>query len=426
MELETKNLQTLLKSTNRVLKHHNELSKAKGEHYNMFSVFQIETRENKTHSNFLADLLNPKGAHQMGAVFLDLFLKVIKPEIEQGDKKFKDKFPNRSFDTSKVFVKAEYSIGPKNLCEEEGEDEANATGGRIDIFLRDKNGTIICIENKIHAIDQNKQIQRYYNHKTAKNTVFYLTLKGEDPSPESMLKLISGKDFFNISYKEHIIEWLELCLKEVTNFTNLRETINQYILLIKKLTYQLTNQKMKEDLQRLISENYLSSKTIESSIRDVELKATVLFLNEIKTHLETDTEEPFVGDWTISIDEDLNKKWSGLKITHNTWNGVKVKLEGIPNIAWNESDYGIHAPKENYDRNEINTRLAKSEILKDDFDNNHAWPFYKYIFSMEQTHNRARLFDNEKRGELVEEVSLKLKELALECLPLLKGVKKIK
>jgi hypothetical protein len=426
MELETKNLQTLLKSTNRVLKHHNELSKAKGEHYNMFSVFQIETRENKTHSNFLADLLNPKGSHQMGAVFLELFLKVIKPEIEQGDKKFKDKFPNRSFDTSKVFVKAEYSIGSKNLCEEEGESGANATGGRIDIFLRDRNDTIICIENKIHAIDQNKQIQRYYNHKTAKNTVFYLTLKGEDPSPESMLKLISGKDFFNISYKEHIIEWLELCLKEVANFINLRETINQYILLIKKLTYQLTNQKMKEDLQRLISENYLSSKTIESNIKDVELKATTLFLNEIKTLLETDTEEPFVGDWTISIDNDLNKKWSGLKITHNTWNEVKIKLQGIPYITWNESVYGIHAPKENYDRNEINTKLAKSKILKDDFDDNHAWPFYKYIFSMEQTNNRARLFDEEKRGILVEEVSLKLKELALECLPLLKGVKKIK
>ena len=44
---------------------------------------------------------------------------------------------------------------------------------------------------------------------------------------------------------------------------------------------------------------------------------------------------------------------------------------------------------------------------------------------MNSTSNKVRLFEPEKRKSLVEDVALKLKELALECLPLLSGVKRI-
>lgn len=259
--LEPIKLKTVLKDTARIVKHHKQLSEAKMEYYNMFSVLNIETRENKTHSAFITDLLNPKGAHRQGNVFLELFLEVIKPEIEPDNIEFKEKFPIRKFDTSKVFVKAEYSIGTTNLCEKEGEDVANASGGRIDIFLRDKDETIICIENKIHAVDQKKQIQRYYNYKTANNTVFYLTLNGSEPHKDSKLKLISDKHFYNISYKNHIAQWLELCLKEVPNFTALRETINQYIILIKKLTYTM-NKEQQEELEEVMLNHYEEAKYI--------------------------------------------------------------------------------------------------------------------------------------------------------------------
>ena len=51
---QTKNIKTLLFSVRKIVKHHNNLTIAKGEHFNLFSVLDIETKENKTHSAFLA------------------------------------------------------------------------------------------------------------------------------------------------------------------------------------------------------------------------------------------------------------------------------------------------------------------------------------------------------------------------------------
>ncbi|SNR50933.1 PD-(D/E)XK nuclease superfamily protein [Lutibacter agarilyticus] len=248
-----KKLTSLLSTTKRIVKHNKELTIAKGEHFNLFSVLDIETKENKTHSAFLTELLNPDGSHQMGDVFLKLFLEILVPVVTNDNEEDKTTLKISQFNTSNPFVKAEYSIGKINLYEKEGEDVSMAKGGRIDIYLKDINNTIICIENKIHAGDQPKQIQRYYNHNTSKNTVFHLTLKGGDPSKESKLELSSGEDFYNISYREHIVQWLELCLKEVSNFTYLREAINQYILLIKKLTHTMNKEQEKELLEIMMA-----------------------------------------------------------------------------------------------------------------------------------------------------------------------------
>jgi len=308
------NTKALLINVHAVLKHQRELTIAKGEHYNMFSVLKIETRENNTHSAFLADLLNPKGAHKMGDVFLRLFLQVVKPDIKPGNEEnFKEKFPLKKFETNNAFVKVEESVGALNLCEKEGEDESQASGGRIDIFFKDKNDTIICIENKIHAIDQNKQIQRYYNYKTAKNTVFYLTLKGEEPSPESRLKLNSGEHFYNISYKHDIRMWLESCLKEVTNFTSLRETINQYILLIKKLTYTL-NEKEQNELTDIMLGNLEESKYIAENYERMLQKIKDRFRSSLKSEIEKGLG---VKRYSVSIGSSIKNKYAQIWISLN-------------------------------------------------------------------------------------------------------------
>ncbi|KQC33029.1 hypothetical protein AAU57_06610 [Nonlabens sp. YIK11] len=223
-----KDLKKLLKETRKIIEHQEELSIAKGDHFNLFAVLNIETRENRTHSAFLTELLNPKGSHRMGDVFLKHFLTTINH--------------SQPFYTNNAKVRAEQAVGTINLCRNKiGKATSNAKGGRIDIYLKDKDYNIISIENKIHADDQEAQIQRYCNHRTDQNTVYYLTLKGDEPSEFSKLELKSGEHFYNISYRDEIQHWLELCLREVANFTALREAINQYILLIKKLTHTLDN-----------------------------------------------------------------------------------------------------------------------------------------------------------------------------------------
>ncbi len=64
----------LLKQVDTITKHHKEMMFLKGEHFNIFSILGMESAENKTHSAFIGELLNPKGSHFMGTIFLELFI----------------------------------------------------------------------------------------------------------------------------------------------------------------------------------------------------------------------------------------------------------------------------------------------------------------------------------------------------------------
>jgi hypothetical protein len=108
--------------------------------------------------------------------------------------------------------------------------------------------------------------------------IFYLTLDGKDPSKESISDLKKEKDFVCISYKDDILHWLEACVKEAVNYPMLRETLKQYIYLIRSLTYQTTNHKMGEEIVKMMLENdeYIEAafaiSNIKSDIEDIRAK----------------------------------------------------------------------------------------------------------------------------------------------------------
>jgi len=64
----------LLRFTETHNRHREAMSRATGEQFNMFRVLGVGHLEVKTHSPILAELLNPKGKHGQGDVFLSLFL----------------------------------------------------------------------------------------------------------------------------------------------------------------------------------------------------------------------------------------------------------------------------------------------------------------------------------------------------------------
>lgn len=226
------NFQSLLVNTKTILRHQKEVKRLKGEHFNVFSVLKMETKENSTHSVLLKEILDPNGSHLFGEKFLELFLQTINYNGELDVK------------STKVFV--EYYIGVKNVNDK--------SGGRIDIYLSDGQNSI-SIENKIWAGDQELQIQRYVNHKKDKNAVYYLTLNGVDPSEYSRGALGIGEGYTTISYKSEIVDWLLLCMKEAYEVPMLRESIKQYIILLKKLTNTMNVDIMK-DLFDLMLLNY--------------------------------------------------------------------------------------------------------------------------------------------------------------------------
>ena len=94
------------------LKHQDErIRKIKGEDFNLFSIMRMETNENNTHSNIIGELLDPRGSHHMGDVFLDSFLRMIYKNQKKLDGKSKKVIDIDSLlktTTPKFHLKVEY------------------------------------------------------------------------------------------------------------------------------------------------------------------------------------------------------------------------------------------------------------------------------------------------------------------------------
>lgn len=159
----------------------------RGESFNIFNVLGVTSDETRTHSAFIAELLDPNGSHGLGDQFLRSFVDTV------------DCLRSWNFDTKSAKVHKELSIGGKN--------EDCSEGGRIDIAV-ESNGKAIIIENKIYAGDQEKQLVRYYNYGTKNCSngfrLLYLTLNGDDASKYSREKLVVNEDYYTVAYNHEI------------------------------------------------------------------------------------------------------------------------------------------------------------------------------------------------------------------------------
>lgn len=327
-------MKNLLNSVNLIISKYKEIEKITGEHYNIFSVMGMENNELKTHSAIIGDLLNAKGSHLMGDIFLKLFIETIKNQSESQKLKY------FSFESQNSNCLIEEFIGKTNKEE--------ITGGRIDLAIKDSQGNVIIIENKIFAPEQENQIQRYKNA-YPNGAILYLTLDRKDSVTAG--DLVVDEDYYLICYEKSIINWLELCLKETFNQPILRETLKQYIVLIKKLTNQSTNKKMSEEIIKIIEENFEASAEIyKNYIKALENKQ-LKFLQELKIIIEDIQQE----NWIIEIGKTKNDNSLILKndenncsITYRFKNAknpvIRViasedKTEILGNLGYKKSDY---------------------------------------------------------------------------------------
>jgi hypothetical protein len=228
-------IQNFLVQISAINKQFDKIAELKGENFNVFEILGLSTSEVRTHSAFLAELLDCQGSHGQKGLFLKLFCEKL------GIKNF-------LIDQSKVEV--EKHVG--YISQEYDE------GGYIDIIITDKINQAIIIENKIYAGDQKRQLSRYFKYGKTKCSTFdvlYLTLDGKNPSDQSCEGIINKSKIINISYAVQIKEWLEQCKEKAVDHPILRETISQYIFLIRNLTGQTTNNDMKEEIVSNIVSN---------------------------------------------------------------------------------------------------------------------------------------------------------------------------
>ena len=214
--------------------------------FNVFSCLRIERKEEKLHSRLISSLLDPQGNHGLGFALMNHFIEVLGSNFQYNN------------DSIQVHPSSEY---PQEYKE-------------IDILLIDRKlRQAVIIENKIDAVDSNDskkdergQLERYYGrvieeeHIPQENVeVYYLTLDGHEPSDKSVAKSRRYKELPNIvrciTYGNEILTWLRQCMQEACEKPYLRETIAQYINLIKKMTNNDTEIEDRLEIIKIISRN---------------------------------------------------------------------------------------------------------------------------------------------------------------------------
>ena len=190
-----------------------DAQKARGiNDYSLLASLLSVNDEVRLHSRFLYSILNPRGNHYQGALFLELFLK----EIDLT-----------------CWLNLDCTIIQK---EKSG----------IDLYLTDGTNHLI-IENKLDAKDQWQQIEKYVTNVIGNNSaasssiaVVYLSKDRSTPSQDSLgkwrlsscLKYLENNNetivYRNMNYSTDILRWLLSCKKQVINFANLFYTFDEY------------------------------------------------------------------------------------------------------------------------------------------------------------------------------------------------------
>lgn len=287
-----------------------KLEEATQSSFNIFSILRQESEEVALHSRFLSELLDPNGSHKCGDIFQILFMKNV--------------LANGWEDEGPLVVQYEVLMG---------------SFGRIDILLKG-NKHIYVIENKIYASDQPKQLERYFKAFKEKYSdenihIFYLTLDGHKASDNSRGSLHEDKVNL-ISYEIDILNWLELCAKEAFLMPHLRETIIQYITLVKKLTGQSLSMEHKMEIVNLLltENNFKSALSIEKSLMQAKIEIQKLVWKELIDEFKIKNHHfNFVNAYFSKENYNICDKFY---LAGKKYYGIETKVADVNN------DYSIH------------------------------------------------------------------------------------
>lgn len=321
--------------------------------FNIFTLLRNKSDEVNLHSRFIYELLNPTGSHRKDSDFLESFLKIASIN---------------GFNIKNIQVFKEFN--------------------NIDVLITNQRQAII-MENKIWAVDQNRQLERYYNYIKNKGYteiwIVYLTLNGDLPHGTSIGNL-SKNVIFNflkpISYSHHIYSWLEKCISKSSKNPFLRETLIQYSNLIQEMTGKSMNQDQREEVYELLSQ------------QDNIHKAFTIASNwiHIKWHVEwnfwVDFENIIAQEFVILPNQKYSKSLLNSVIhdkkNRNPWFGIMFEIFSIGEDrfcilierGWGDLYYGItilNNDKREHDNYELYSEFYTKLNEFTDWKKGHVW-----------------------------------------------------
>lgn len=228
------------------------------EPFNLFTVLRKASDEEHLHSKFLEALLSRESnledfIQQVVAPAVDAERQVAeREEPESTEQPAEDGEPIRSPDSAPL-------SNAKSGAERMPTFSFSLDGARIererdhiDLLIRNAKGKAVVIENKIWAGDQQRQLQRYFDAVTRRGlepTLVYLTLDGHEPSDDSR----GPHEVLSLSYGRDLVPWLRRCQERACAEPTLRESVAQYIALIRTLCGDSGREFMTE-LKKFLSE----------------------------------------------------------------------------------------------------------------------------------------------------------------------------
>ena len=181
-----------------------------------FNVFDLICPDENRLSDVLKLLLDPRGGHGQGDLFLRLFLERIHA-------------PQNAKHTKKATVRRE-SIT----------NRIDNSQRRIDLLV-DATVLLVGIENKVNASEQPEQVKDYLEHlrrwaeaRSCRSVLIYLTPDCRPPNSlrsEETRKAIANKLLICWDYNEDLRGWLEACRDqcEAPRFNDFLSDFLQYI-----------------------------------------------------------------------------------------------------------------------------------------------------------------------------------------------------
>lgn len=361
-----------------------ELRRLCGDNFNLFQLLQLEGKEDTLHSRFIAELLDPKGSHDQGDSFLQLFLE------QFGDLAWTDDSDRTAakewIQAGNVRVEREHWIGPVVI---DGED---SSGGQIDIFI--SNGEHhLSIENKIWSGEGEKQVTRYCNHLPDRNFVLFLTLQGDEADEEARKK----PNYRPISYAAHILPWLDSCQRQAKDFPILWGTIKQYIITVKRLTGALT---MDSKIRDAVTRDYRAALKIQQTFDVLVSEQKTDLAQRVRKLIEPQAQQQ---RWEVGK---LSKYPLSVVLRHEDWGETKV--------IWQEDWVGI--------RDSQNSPMSHEDIhkyldwpYKRETGNDRYWAYVPEFGFFNTETGIEHLFDESKRSELAEDLTRRLMACANYC-----------
>ncbi|MDE0508406.1 MAG: PD-(D/E)XK nuclease family protein [Gammaproteobacteria bacterium] len=195
------------------------------EPFNVFTVLRSANDEVNLHSRFLHALLN----------YVD---------PASGDR-----------ENLEAFLREVVNLEDFQLRQARVEREAN----NIDLLIKNNHQAVI-VENKIWAEDQERQLQRYRddlagrNYAEANIHIVYLTPYGNEPDPESRGEIPEDRVLL-VSYRDEIRKWLLGCQRRAFDKPELRESIAQYIHLVRRMTNTDYKAEHMKELKKLLMQD---------------------------------------------------------------------------------------------------------------------------------------------------------------------------